>query len=446
MNTDLTEGNVPKQLLWFSIPLLASVAFQQLYQMADSIIVGQFAGELELAAVGASFPITQLFIAVAQGINIGASVLVSQLFGAKRFLRLKSAISTSIIATTVIALLLTVIAVFVCDDIMLALQTPADVLKNGSLYLQIYVFGLLFLFLYNVCTGIFNAMGDSKTPLILLILSSVVNVVLDLIFVAVFHWDVAGVAWATFIAQGSASVLALLLLRRRTRTFETKGHLVVFSASMLRRLFLYALPSIAQQSFVSVGNLIVQYLVNSCGAAVIAGYSAATKISTFGLTCCMAFASGLSSFVAQNIGARKLARVEKGWKAGAAYAVGMSVLFTFIFIGFSKSLISLFGVQTVDGLRVGQQYLWIVVPFYAIVCIKFVCDSVLRGAGAMRYFMITTFSDLIIRVGLSLILFHAMGSELGIWISWPLGWVLGSLLSFIFYKKGVWKENLYEFS
>ena len=449
MTTDLTEGKPSKKLFWFSIPLLLSVAFQQLYQMADSMIVGRFAitpeaGELALAAVGASYPITQLFVAVATGVNIGTSVLVSQLFGAKRYLRMKTAISTALITTAVIALLLTLVGALATDAMMAALQTPENIFQDGSLYLRVYVFGLLFLFIYNVCTGIFNAMGDSRTPLILLILSSVSNVVLDLIFVAVFHWDVAGVAWATFIAQGAAGILALILLLRRVRSFDTGGHFLLFSPDMLRRLTNYAVPSIAQQSFVSVGNVIIQYFVNLCGATVIAGYSAATKVNMFALTCCMSFASGLSSYVAQNIGARKLDRIAPGLKAGAAFSIGLALVFTAIYLPFSDVLIGLFlPAGSASGVTdVARQYLFILVPFYIIVCIKFVCDSVLRGAGAMRPFMVTTFSDLILRVGFSAILYNLMGSEIGIWLSWPIGWFLGSSISVFFYKRGVWKKNL----
>ena len=449
MTTDLTEGKPSKKLFWFSIPLLLSVAFQQFYQMADSMIVGRFAatpeaGELALAAVGASYPITQLFVAVATGVNIGTSVLVSQLFGARRYLRMKTAVSTALITTAVIALLLTLVGALATDSMMAGLQTPENIFADGALYLRVYVFGLLFLFIYNVCTGIFNAMGDSRTPLILLILSSVSNVVLDLIFVAVFQWGVAGVAWATFIAQGAAGILAFLLLLRRLRTFDTGGHFLLFSPDMLRRLTNYAVPSIAQQSFVSVGNVIIQYFVNLCGATVIAGYSAATKVNMFALTCCMSFASGLSSYVAQNIGARKLDRIAPGLKAGAAYSIGLALVFTAIYLPFSDVLIGLFlPAGSASGVTdVARQYLFILVPFYIIVCIKFVCDSVLRGAGAMRPFMVTTFSDLILRVGFSAILFNLMGSELGIWLSWPIGWFLGSGLSFWFYKTGAWRKNL----
>lgn len=447
MTTDLTVGTPSKKLFWFSLPLLASVAFQQLYQMADSIIAGRYAGELALAAVGASFPVTQLFVAVATGINIGASVLVSQLFGAKRFLRMKSAISTALLTTVTLALLLTLVGALATPAIMGALQTPADVFADGALYLRIYVFGLLFLFVYNVCTGIFNAMGDSRTPLVLLIISSVTNVALDIVFVAGLHWGVAGVAWATFIAQGGAGLLAILLLLRRVRSFDTGGHFLLFSFEMLRRLINFGLPSIAQQSFVSVGNVIIQYLVNSCGAAVIGGYSAAIKLGSFALTCCMSFASGLSSFVAQNIGARKLERVHDGLKAGAKYSIGLGVVFTALFLPLARPLVGLFvpAGSTAGVIEVGQQYLFVVVPFYAIVCVKFVCDSVLRGAGAMRPFMITTFADLIIRVVLSLVLFRIIGSEIGIWLSWPVGWVLGAGLSFYFYRSGAWRKNLAQY-
>lgn len=448
MTTDLTEGKPSKKLFWFSIPLLLSVAFQQLYQMADSMIVGRFAitpeaGELALAAVGASYPITQLFVAVATGVNIGTSVLVSQLFGAKRYLRMKTAISTALITTSAIALLLTLIGALATDGMMAALQTPADIFDDGSLYLRVYVFGLLFLFLYNVCTGIFNAMGDSRTPLILLIISSVTNVILDLAFVAGLHWDVAGVAWATFIAQGGSGVLAFFLLLRRVHSFDTGGHFLLFSPEMLRRLTNYAVPSIAQQSFVSVGNVIIQYFVNLCGATVIAGYSAATKVNMFALTCCMSFASGLSSYVAQNIGARKLDRIGPGLKAGALFSIGLALVFMAVYLPFADVLIGLFipagsGSGVID---VGRQYLYILTPFYVIICIKFVCDSVLRGAGAMRPFMVTTFSDLILRVGFSVILFQ-FWQELGIWISWPIGWLLGTTISAFFYRSGVWRRNL----
>ena len=287
-------------------------------------------------------------------------------------------------------------------------------------------------------------MGDSRTPLILLILSSVGNVLLDLVFVAKLQWGVAGVAWATFIAQGASGVLAFVLLLRRVRSFDTGHHFVLFAPEMLRRLTNYAVPSIAQQSFVSVGNVVIQYYINLCGATVIAGFSAANRVNMFGLTCCMSFASGLSSYVAQNIGARKLDRVWPGLKWGGIYALGLGVVFMLLYLPFANNIISLFipAGSSSGVIDVARGYLFTVVPFYLVVCVKFVCDSVLRGAGAMRPFMITTFSDLILRVILSIVLFHVVGNEHGIWLSWPIGWFLGSGLSVFFYKSGAWKKNL----
>ena len=388
MTTDLTVGKTSQKLFWFSIPLLLSVAFQQLYQMADSIIVGRFAetveaGELALAAVGASYPITQLFVAVATGINIGTGVLVSQLFGAKRYLRMKTAISTALLTTTAVALLLTLIGAVGTTGIMNALSTPENIFADGSLYLRVYVFGLLFLFIYNVCTGIFNAMGDSRTPLILLVLSSVGNVILDMVFVAGLHWGVAGVAWATFIAQGASGILAFVLLLRRVRSFDTGNHFVLFAPEMLRRLTNYAVPSIAQQSFVSVGNVVIQYYINLCGATVIAGFSAANRVNQFALTCCMSFASGLSSYVAQNIGARKMDRIGPGLKWGAVYSLGLSVVFMAIYLPFANKIISLFvPAGSASGvIDVARGYLFTVVPFYFFLGALLVYRTAIQSVG-----------------------------------------------------------------
>ena len=246
------------------------------------------------------------------------------------------------------------------------------------------------------------------------------------------------------LAWTLSGVLAFVLLLRRVRSFDTGHHFVLFAPEMLRRLTNYAVPSIAQQSFVSVGNVVIQYYINLCGATVIAGFSAANRVNQFALTCCMSFASGLSSYVAQNIGARKLDRIGPGLKWGAVYSLGLSVVFMAIYLPFANKIISLFvPAGSASGvIDVARGYLFTVVPFYLVVCTKFVCDSVLRGAGAMRPFMVTTFSDLIIRVVLSIALFYVVGNEHGIWLSWPIGWFLGSGLSVFFYKSGAWKKNL----
>ena len=323
----MTEGK-PGGILWrFSLPMLLSVAFQQMYNIADSVIAGQFVGEEALAAIGASYPVTMIFMAVGIGSNIGCSVVISQLFGAKQYKEMKTAVFTSIFSILCLSVIFTVFGTVFCGKLITMLKTPENIFPDASLYLGVYILGLVFLFLYNICTGIFTALGDSNTPLIFLIASSVGNIILDLVFVICFRMGVAGVAWATFLAQGVASLLALLFLLKRIRLIETEGKIRMFSASMLGRISKIAVPSILQQSFVSVGNLFIQWLINGYGSAVIAGYSAAVRLNTFAITSFSALSNGVSSFTAQNIGAQKPERVRQGLRAGLVMGVCVAVLY-----------------------------------------------------------------------------------------------------------------------
>lgn len=443
MVKDLTEGKVRNVVWQFTLPMFISVIFQQLYNIADSIIVGNFSanGEDALAAVGASYPITMIFMCIAMGCNTGCSVIISQLFGAKKYEQVKTAISTTMIASLVISVCLTVAGVFFSSGMLSALNTPKNIMHDANVYLQIYTGGFVFLFFYNVITGIFTALGDSKTPLYFLIGSSVGNVVLDWVFVAIFHLDVKGVAWATFICQGLASILALLTLQIRIKSMKTSEKADVFSFSMLKKISIVAIPSILQQSFVSIGNIFIQRLINGYGSSVIAGYSAAIKINTFVITCFGTMGTAISNFTAQNIGAGKLDRVKKGLKEGILMEVivGIPAMFLCFFGG--KVLIHLFlKEETLLALETGKIFLKIVSPFYFAVGLKLVIDGVLRGAGAMKSFMVATFSDLILRVILGYALSVPFGTT-GIWSSWPVGWVIGSLMSVVFYISGVWKPK-----
>ncbi len=441
MIQDMTKGN-PSNILWrFTIPLFFSVVFQQLYSIADSVIAGRFAGTSALAAVGASYPITMIYMAIATGSNIGCSVIISQLFGQKEFTKMKTAINTSLLATLILSIILTIFGIITCNPFIRLLGTPLNIFYDSALYLRIYIFGLFFLFLYNICTGIFTALGDSKTPLLFLIISSIGNIILDLVFVICFHMGVSGVAWATFIAQGFSSIMAILVLLKRIHQIETKVSSKVFSFKMFKKICLIAIPSILQQSFVSVGNLFIQSLVNGFGSDVIAGYSAAIKLNTFTLTSIATIGNGLSSFSAQNIGARKNARVREGYRSGIRMVIGISLIFTFSYFVFRDFFINIFlaNGQT-NALKAGTDFLKIVTPFYLVVGVKLTSDAVVRGGGAMKEFMIATFSDLILRVILSYILVIPFAST-GIWLSWPLGWLVGAILSYSFYKKGVWMHS-----
>ncbi|MFA9377962.1 MAG: MATE family efflux transporter [Lachnotalea sp.] len=440
MIKDLTEGK-PKEMLWkFTIPMFISVIFQQIYNIADSVIAGKFAGEDALAAVGASYPITMIFMSVAIGSNIGCSVVISQLFGAKKHKEMKTAISTTLIASVVMALVLTVAGLLGSKMLMIMINTPSNIFEDGALYLRIYIGGFLFLFLYNVATGIFTSLGDSKTPLYFLIGSSIGNILLDLLFVIGFQLGVAGVAWATFIAQGIACVLALITLRKRLKEVEIPEKTILFSWQMLKKVSRIAIPSILQQSFISIGNIFIQSLVNGLGSSVIAGYSAAIKLNTFTITSFTTLGNGISSFTAQNIGAGKKERVREGFGAGIKMAMLVAFVFFIAYFIFSRQMLGMFmNSDSTTALKTGMEFLKIVSPFYFVISIKLITDGVLRGAGAMRVFMIATLTDLILRVILAYILAAYFGS-VGIWMSWPIGWVVGVALSFGFYLSGAWKK------
>lgn len=443
MITDLTQGNSRKMLWAFSIPMLLSVIFQQMYNIADSIIAGRFIGEDALAAVGASYPITMIFMAVAMGSNIGCAVVVSRLFGGKQYGKLKTAVCTIFFACIGVSIIMTALGLLLGNGLLSLIQTPENVFSDASLYLKIYILGFLFLFLYNICTGIFTSLGDSRTPLYFLIGSSVANIALDIFFVVILQMGVAGVAWATFTAQGIASILALIALLHRLKQLQTKEPYKKFSADMLKQIAIVAIPSILQQCFVSVGNLFVQSLVNSFGSAVIAGYSAAIKLNTFAVTCMTTLSNGLSSFTAQNLGAGKKERVGEGFRAGALLGVLVCVpFFLFYFFGSHGAMGLFMKAESQAAIQAGIAFLHIVTPFYFVVTIKVMCDGVLRGGSAMLYFMTTTFTDLLLRVALAFVFAKGLGfGATGIWMAWPFGWSLSCLLSFSFYRLKPWEKK-----
>lgn len=445
MIQDLTAGDSGKVLFRYTVPMFISVAFQQIYNIADSMIAGRFAGEDALAAVGASYPVTMIFMAVAIGCNIGCSVVISQLFGAKQYRQLKTAVSTVLLVGFVLSALLTLVGLLTTPSMMRMIHTPDNIFRDGVLYLRIYIGGFVFLFLYNVVTGMFNSLGDSKTPLYFLIGSSVGNILLDLLFVAVFEWGVAGVAWATFLAQGAACILVFFVFRIRLKEIDALSELsldlkqgkrpALFSGAMLSKITLVAVPSILQQSFVSVGNIFIQSLVNSYGSDVIAGYSAAIKLNTFVITGFTTLGNGVSGFTAQNLGAGQIRRVREGFRAGMKLAVGIAVCFSVLYFFPGRVMMRLF-LKNTEGMamQAGLMFLRLVAPFYVVVSLKLVADGVLRGAEAMRCFMISTFTDLILRVILAYILSGRFAST-GIWMSWPVGWSVATVLSLYFYRK-----------
>lgn len=441
MTKDLTVGK-PEVVLWkFCLPLFGSILFQQLYNIADSWVAGRFIGENALAAVGNSYEITLIFIAFAFGCNIGCSVIVSLYFGAKEYGRTKTAVYTAMIASAVLCGALMIIGLSLSDALLHLIRTPDEIFADSSLYLWIYIWGLPFVFFYNIATGIFSAFGDSKTPFVFLAVSSTSNIAVDILFVRTFHMGVAGVAWATFLCQGISCILAVTVVLHRLRAIKTEEPIRLFSLPILKKFAGIAVPSILQQSFISVGNIIIQGVINSFGAAVMAGYSAAVKLNNLVITSLTTLGNGISNYTAQNLGAKKYERIRAGFVGGLklVWILCLPICLLYVFGG-SRLLYLFIDEPTATALNTGIVFLRILSPFYFIVSAKLVADGILRGAGRMKQFMATTFTDLLLRVGLAVFLSKTSLGATGIWCAWPIGWTIATVLSVSFYRSAKWEN------
>ncbi len=442
MNQDLTVGQ-PEKVLWrFCLPLFGSIIFQQLYNIADSLVAGKFIGEEALAAVGNSYEVTLIFIAFAFGCNIGCSVVVSRYFGARDYVHLKATVYTTWIAGGILCLTLMLLGWCFCNPILAMMNTPTETYGDSLLYLSIYIRGLPFVFFYNMSSGIFSALGDSRTPFFFLAASSTSNIAVDIVFVTVFQMGVAGVAWATFLCQGISCVVAVIFVLRRLQGIPTTGRVPKFSFFLLKEVATVAIPSILQQSFISVGNVMIQSVINSFGTGVMAGYSAAVKLNNLVITSFTTLGNGISNFTAQNIGAGKLSRVREGFRAGVRLVWLLSIPLIVLYFGLGRAILCVFiDAPTTAALHSGATYLRILSPFYFVISAKLVADGVLKGAGMMNRFMIATLTDLILRVGFSVVLSRTFLGATGIWCAWPIGWSAAAVLSIGFYRSGNWKDE-----
>lgn len=431
MERDLTVGKPITAILKYTLPLFGSIIFQQLYNIADSLVAGRYIGTDALAAVGNGYEITLLFIAVAFGCNIGTSVITARYFGKKDIRGVKTTVSTALIVSTVIAVILTALGLGLTKPLLSLIKTDPVIFTDSYEYLMIYLGGYIFLLSYNIATGIFSALGDSLTPFLFLAASSVANVIVDIVFVKTLHMGVKGVAWATFICQGVSAILALAFMFVRLRKLPHEGDEKIKKVDfkILKEISVVAIPSILQQAFISVGNIIIQGFINAFGAWATGGYAAAIKLNNMAVTSVVALGNGMSNFSAQNMGAV------------------ISLIFTGIFLGLSEPCIKIFITDgNADAIGTGVNFLKIVTPFYVIIAVKIIADGTLRGTNRMLSFTIATFIDLLLRVVFSAILKKPMGIT-GIWWSWPIGWLIATPISFGLYlfaaKKnfGLKKEN-----
>ncbi len=429
-----------KALLIFAFPMIIGNLFQQFYTMVDSIVVGRFVSENALAAIGASYSLTTVFISIAIGGGVGASVITSRYFGAREYRNMKLSIRTALLSFLILSFLLGTFGQIFSKKIMAALNTPENILDQAAEYLTIYFLGLPFLFMYNILSAMFNALGRSKIPLFLLIFSSIFNILLDIFMVKNLHMGVAGVAWATLIAQGISAIFAFLLFLKEMSHYPSKEFYGWFSTMEFSNMAQIALPSILQQSTVSIGMMLVQSVVNSFGSEMLAGFSAAMRIESICVVPMAAMGNVLSSYTAQNIGAGQYNRVKKGYYTGYGIVAFFALLLCLWLEIFYMPLIQMFLGEdgTVLAIQTGTGYLRFMGWFFILIGLKMITDGVLRGSGDMKMFTIANLVNLGIRVVVAFLFAPIYGISM-VWIAVPIGWLANYLISFAEYKTGKWK-------
>ncbi|NLL38919.1 MAG: MATE family efflux transporter [Clostridiales bacterium] len=423
MLNDLTQGK-PLKVIWrFSLPLLLSMAFQQMYNVADSMIVGWLVGSNALAAIGAAYPITLIFIAIATGLSMGASVVIGHLYGAKRMTMVKSAVNTVTLALCVFGIFISAVGVALSGPLMRVLGAPATIYNDARNYLIIYSVGILPMFIYNTTSAVFTGLGDSKRPLYFLILSSLLNILLDIIAVGPLKMGVAGAAWATVLAQLIAAALSGTVLFKRVGAIETEEKPKLFEKRVLTEMLRQSLPAVFQQSCIAIGHTFIQSLVNSYSESFIAGYEIASKIHNFAYMCFNTIGTALSSFVAQNFGAGKMKRIQKGYQISSAMCFGIAAFVVIIMQAFAPQLIGLFvdASKNPEVILAGSRYLRTISPAYLVICFIITTGGLLRGVGRVQVFLIITILDLGIRVSMSFVLTNLLGNYTGIFWAWYFG-------------------------
>jgi len=446
MGIDMTTGVPWKQIAIFSIPLLIGNAFQQLYNVVDSIIVGRIVGTEALAAVGTAFPVLFLMIALFIGISMGSSVMISQYFGAQDEEKLRYTVSTTYILIFFVSIAMTLIGIFSSAALLRLMNTPEEVMPYATAYLRILFLGTLPNFGYNAISGILRGVGNSKTPLYLLIVATVINIILDLLFVAGFHWGVTGAAWATIIAQTISFCLGAVYLNFTKSPLKINfGHLV-FDKAILRNILKLGIPTGIQQTALSLGMMAIQSLVNGYGTAVIAGFNGASKVDSFAIMVILNFGIATSTFVGQNIGANRMDRVYDCTKSTALMASLVSVVIALVLVLLRHPVMSLFD-DNMAVMEAGAQYLIYTAPFYFLFAIMQVYVGVMRGAGeAIVPLIITLLTLWVVRIPIAMFLSHQMASPAGIWLSTPAGWLIGVLFAYLYYRFGRWQNKALTFS
>jgi len=436
---DLTTGKEHWLIFYFALPMLFGNLFQQLYNVVDSAIVGKYLGDEALAAVGASFPIIFLLISLIIGLTFGGTISISHFFGAKQYEKVRVTTDTMNIVIFFSSVLIGALGILFSDQVFRLIELPEEIIPMASDYLQVYLMGLPFFFGFWNFSAILRGVGDSKTPLYFLILSTLLNIGLDFLFIAGFGWGIRAVAFATIIAQ-AVGLLAAIIWTNNNELLRLRIKGIRFDIDVLRKSMRIGLPSGVQHVLFSMGMLAIFGIVNQFGVKVIAAYSAAMRLDSLAIMPAINLSGALSTFVGQNMGAGKFERVKRGLIATMGMSVLISVTISLIMYFFGKNLMALF-TSDPEVIRYGVDYLVIVSSFYFVFSGLFSVNAVMRGAGDMIIPMIITLISLwVVRIPFAWYFSDAM-AEKAVWWSAPVGWITGVTLSTIYYYNGRWKRK-----
>jgi len=437
---DLTTGHEGKQIFVFALPMLLGNVFQQLYNIVDTIIIGQYIGSDALAAAGASFPVIFVLISLVIGITIGTNIIIAQYYGAKDINNIKKAIDTTFIFLFFASIVLTILGLTLSEYVFRLIALPENLIPMAMEYFNVFAIGLVFMFMYNATSAVLRGLGDSVTPLYFLIISTILNIIFDLVFVLVFKWGVSGVAFATVLAQAIAFFMAIIYLNRTHKL--VRFHLIglTFSKDIFIKSIRVGIPSGLQHTFVALGMMALISIVNTFGTATIAAYTIAVRVDSFAAMPAMNLSRALSTFVGQNIGAGKTSRVKNGLIYTLIMTSIISIMVTFAAYFFGHEIMGVF-TSDEEVISIGRTYLVIVSSFYLIFSAMFVTNGVLRGAGdTLASMFITLLSLWLLRIPISYLLSESYGA-IGIWWGIPIAWIFGLLASLIYYRSGRWKSK-----
>ena len=440
-DTNMTEGSITRHLITFAVPLLIGNIFQQLYNTVDSIVVGRFVGKEALAAVGSTTPIINTLIGFFLGLATGASVIISQYYGARDEKNVHDAVHTTVVMTFILSAVFTLVGVLMVPYMLRLMSAPDDVFDGAALYLRIYFSGVTGLLVYNMGAGILRAVGDSRRPLYFLVFSALVNTVLDLVFVINLGWGIAGVAIATVIAQCLSAVLVLIVLTRSNGAYHIIWNHMKMNGVMLRRIWRIGLPSALQQAITAFSNVFVQSYINKFGSACIAGWASYNKIDQFALLPIQSLALSTTTFVGQNLGANNIKRAKTGANRALIIAFIITVIIITPMVIFSKQMIAMFSLDP-EVLKYGALFVRLISPFYLFCVVFQVYAGALRGAGDTKAPMIFMLSSFVLfRQVYLFVISRLVDNVVPIALGYPAGWCLCFIAMLIYYKRGKWENK-----